>query len=57
MKKFSYPMENLFQIKLKLEDQAKIAYGVARLRLTKEEEKLELLKARKESYEEELRSH
>jgi flagellar FliJ protein len=48
-------MENLLQIKRKLEDQAKIAYGVARLRLTKEEEKLEQLKQRKEAYEEELR--
>ena len=55
MKKFRYSMENLLQIKSKLEDQAKIAYGVARLRLTKEEEKLEQLKQRKEAYEEELR--
>ncbi len=55
MKKFRYSMENLLQIKRKLEDQAKIAYGVARLRLTKEEEKLELFKQRKASYEEELR--
>ncbi len=55
MKKFRYSMENLLQIKRKLEDQAKIAYGVARLRLTKEEEKLEQLKHRKEAYEEELR--
>lgn len=56
MKKFRYSMENLLQIKQKLEDQAKIAYGVARLRLTKEEEKLEELKQRKNSYEDELRS-
>ncbi len=55
MKKFRYSMENLLQIKSKLEDQAKIAYGVARLRLTKEEEKLEQLKQSKESYEKELR--
>lgn len=55
MKKFRYSMENLLQIKGKLEDQARIAYGVARLRLTQEEEKLEQLKQRKETYEEELR--
>ncbi len=55
MKKFRYSMENLLQIKRKLEDQAKIAYGIARLRLTREEEKLEQLKQKKYSYEEELR--
>lgn len=55
MKKFKYSMENLLQVKVKLEDQAKIAYGMARLRLNKEEEKLELLKQRREGYEKELR--
>jgi flagellar FliJ protein len=49
-------MENLLQVKKKLEDQSKIAYGMARLRLTREEEKLEQLKQRKDSYENELRS-
>ncbi|HWT76298.1 MAG TPA: flagellar export protein FliJ [Mobilitalea sp.] len=56
MKKFIYSMENLLQIKQKLEDQMKIAYGNARLRLTMEEEKLEQMESRKKSYEEELRS-
>lgn len=56
MKKFRYSMENLLQVKKKLEDQAKVAYGLARLRLTKEEEKLEQLNQRKDSYEDELRS-
>lgn len=55
MKKFRYSMENLLQVKKKLEDQAKIAYGLTRLRLTKEEEKLEQLKQRKDGYENELR--
>ncbi len=55
MKKFRYSMENLLQVNKKLEDQAKIAYGLARLRLTKEEEKLEKMKLRKEAYENELR--
>ncbi len=56
MKKFRYQMENLLQVKLKLEEQAKIAYGAARLRLTKEEEKLQELQNRKALYEEEERS-
>lgn len=55
MKKFRYSMENLLQIKLKLEDQAKIAYGNARYKLTLEEEKLEQMKNKKTSYEEELK--
>ncbi len=55
MKKFRYNMENLLQVKLKLEDQAKIAYGTARLRLTREEEKLAELHKKKASYEEEQR--
>ena len=48
-------MENLLQVNKKLEDQAKIAYGVARLRLTKEEEKLDNMMLRKKAYENELR--
>jgi len=55
MKKFQYNMENLLLIKMKLEDQAKIAYGNARLRLTKEEQKLEQMVQKKLSYEDELR--
>jgi flagellar FliJ protein len=49
-------MENLLQVKLKLEEQAKLAYGNARQRLTKEEEKLQELKDRKALYEEEERT-
>ncbi len=56
MKKFRYHMENLLQVKLKLEEQAKLAYGNARQRLTKEEEKLQELKDRKALYEEEERT-
>lgn len=55
MKKFRYNMESLLQIKLKLEVQAKNAYAGARLRLTREEERLKLLKERKAGYEEELK--
>jgi flagellar FliJ protein len=49
-------MENLLQVKQKLEDQMKIAYGNARLKLTQEEEKLEQLKKKKVLLEEDLRS-
>lgn len=55
MKKFRYRMENILQIKKKLEEQAKIAYSTARIRLTKEEEKLERLRLQKSSYEDQLR--
>ncbi|MBB2182739.1 flagellar FliJ family protein [Lachnospiraceae bacterium MD1] len=55
MKKFRYSMENLLQIKCKLEEQAKIAYGNARLKLTQEEEKLEQMHQKKASFQEELR--
>lgn len=56
MKKFRYKMENVLQIKKKLEDQIKIAYGNARLKLTMEEEKLEQMVQKKNSYEDQLRS-
>ena len=49
-------MENILQIKLKLEDQAKIAYSVARARLTREEQQLENLRMQKADYEEKLRT-
>jgi Flagellar biosynthesis chaperone len=55
MKKFRYKMESALQIKVKLEDQMKIAYSNARLRLTQEEEKLEQMKNTKTAYENELR--
>lgn len=48
-------MENLLQVKLKLEDQAKIAYGNARLGLTKEEQKLSQMEQQKLSYEDQMR--
>lgn len=55
MKKFRYNMENILKIKLKMEEQAAIAYGNARLHLTREERKLEHMKMQKASYEDELR--
>jgi len=56
MKKFQYKMESVLQIKLKLEDQAKSNYGIARMRLNQEEEKLELMAHKKTAYEDELRN-
>src|SRR5690554_1821342 len=56
MKKFRYRMESILNIKLKLEDQAKIAYAIARNRLNLEEEKLAYLTNKKASYEEEQRT-
>jgi len=44
MTKFVYKMENILSVKYKMEDQAKTAYGAARMKLTEEEEKLMVLK-------------
>ena len=43
MAKFFYRMQNILNLKYKLEDQAKMEFAVARRRLTEEEEKLEAL--------------
>ncbi|NLO10760.1 MAG: flagellar export protein FliJ [Clostridiales bacterium] len=55
MKKFHYSMESILKLKLKLEDQAKLAYAGARNRLTIEEEKLSSMENKKSSYEKEQR--
>ncbi|MBR6535928.1 MAG: flagellar export protein FliJ [Lachnospiraceae bacterium] len=55
MKKFRYSMQSLLVIKQKLEDQAKAAYGAAKLRLTEEEERLADLQRQRESYVEDKR--
>lgn len=56
MKKFRYSMQSLLVIKQKLEDQAKAAYGVARMRLTEEEERLLALQRKREAYVEDKRA-
>ena len=48
-------MESILKIKLKLEEQAKLAYANARNHLNAEEEKLKYLRDKKTSYEEEQR--
>lgn len=55
MAKFVYRMQNILDIKNKLETQARNSYAVARMRLTQEEEKLNLLFAQKKSYEDAYR--
>lgn len=51
MAKFLYRMQNILNIKYKLETQAKTAFSVAAAALRREEEKLEALRQRKRSYE------
>ncbi len=55
MAKFIFPMENLLNIKEKLEDQAKAEYGIEVAILRQEEEKLEQLLRRKEMLQLQLR--
>lgn len=55
MKKFRYSMQSLLVIKQKLEEQAKAAYGAAKLRLNEEEETLLALQRKREAYVEEKR--
>jgi len=57
MKKFRYRMESILKIKLKLEDQAKLAYANALAALAREEDKLNKMKQKKISYEEEQRNN
>ena len=50
MAKFFYSMQNILDIKNKLEESAKQEYADARMALTLEEEKLEALYIRKQGY-------
>lgn len=50
MAKFIYKMESILGIKYKMEDQAKVSYGIARRKLMKEEDRLLELKLRLEGY-------
>ncbi len=55
MAKFKYRMQSILNIRYQLEEQAKMEFGRAQMKLMEEEEKLELLKDRKEAYLEEGR--
>lgn len=50
---FHYSLQNILDIKLKMEEQARQAFSAAKNRLDEEEEKLLLLQERKRRYEEE----
>ena len=55
MTKFTFRLESILAIKLKLEEQAKMEFAAAKMRLNEEEDKLQALKDRKEAYEQELK--
>ena len=55
MAKFIYRMQNILDVKYKLETQAKTSFSIAAANLNKEEEKLAELNLRKLDYEEEAR--
>lgn len=54
MAKFVYGMQNLLNLKEKLEEQKKAAFGSAKAKLDEEQEKLERLYHQKEYYQNEL---
>jgi len=51
MAKFRYRMQNILNIKMKLESQAKIAYGIANQKYMEEQRKLQEIILRRNSYE------
>ena len=51
MAKFVYRMQNILDIKTKLEDQAKITYAQANAKLVEEQQKLQAILVRKAGYE------
>ena len=56
MARFRYRMQNILDVKEKLETQAKNEFAIANAKLAEEEEKLSRLRARKSEYEEKLRN-
>lgn len=55
MAKFIYRMQNILNIKYKLEEQAKMEFAAANAHLREEEERLLALQQRQEAYEEEAK--
>lgn len=55
MAKFIYTMQNILDIKYKLEEQQKTEFSIARHKLTTEEKKLEDLNIKKHKYQQELK--
>ena len=56
MAKFKYRMQNILDVKLKLESQAKIAYSAANQKYLDEQKKLQELMLRRIGYEKELKN-
>ena len=56
MAKFIYNLQNVLNLKLKMEGQAKEAFSAARMALDEEEDKLKILLDRKRDYEEQARA-
>lgn len=54
MAKFIFKMENILEVKRKLENQAQSAYALALAKVQEEEEKLQQLSSRKTGYEKKL---
>lgn len=57
MKKFTYRMQGILELKRKLEEQEKTNYSAAQAKLRAEQEKLESLERRKELYEDRIRQN
>lgn len=55
MAKFKYRMQNILNIKLSMEQQARMQYAAANMKLREEEEKLEELRRKKADYEAEAK--
>ena len=55
MAKFQYRMQSILNIKLKMEEQAKMQFAQAQAKVNEEEAKLLQLKSRKSAYETELK--
>lgn len=55
MARFHYSLQNVLDIKLKMETQAKQEFSARKMELDEEEEKLEALQQRKQSFEEEAK--
>ena len=56
MAKFTYRMQNILDIKSKLENQAKAAYGIAQQKYQEQQNKLSGMIIRRNRYEKELKS-
>ena len=55
MAKFKYRMQNILNVKMKLESQAKIAYGIANQKYQEEQQKLQQIIIRRTGYEKALK--